>query len=116
MVHQTYPSLPDRYTAAIRSTHGVDSMCSLGSFVPETNQSTKRAPIIMVQWKKHMGVSKNRGTPKSSIFLGFSIINHPFWGTSIFGNSHIPQKTSRKSSSWRFGPISSTLYHAFFSG
>ena len=27
--------------------------------------------------------SENRGTPKSSI------INHPFWGTSIFGNNHI---------------------------
>ena len=32
----------------------------------------------------HMGVSKNRGTPKSSILIGFSIINHPFWGTPIF--------------------------------
>ena len=30
-----------------------------------------------------MGVSKNRGTPKSSILIGFSIINHPFWGTII---------------------------------
>ena len=28
-----------------------------------------------------MGVSKNGGTPKSSILIGFSIINHPFWGT-----------------------------------
>ena len=28
-----------------------------------------------------MGVSKNNGTPKSSILIGFSIINHPFWGT-----------------------------------
>ena len=36
-----------------------------------------------------MGVSKNRGTPKSSILIGFSIINHPFWGTTIFGNTHI---------------------------
>ena len=36
-----------------------------------------------------MGVSKNNGTPKSSIFIGFSIINHPFWGTSIFGNTHM---------------------------
>ncbi len=36
-----------------------------------------------------MGVSKNNGTPKSSIFIGFSIINHPFWGTPIFGNTHI---------------------------
>ena len=31
-----------------------------------------------------MGVSKNRGAPKSSILIGFSIINHPFWGTPIF--------------------------------
>ena len=37
----------------------------------------------------YMGVSKNRGTPKSSILIGFSIINHPFWGTSILGNTHI---------------------------
>jgi len=36
-----------------------------------------------------MGVSKNSGTPKSSILLGFSLINHPFWGTPIFGNPHI---------------------------
>ena len=36
-----------------------------------------------------MGVSKNRGTPKSSILIGISIINHPFWGTPIFGNIHI---------------------------
>ena len=28
-----------------------------------------------------MGVSKNNGTPKSSILIGFSIINHPFGGT-----------------------------------
>ena len=37
----------------------------------------------------HMGVSRNRGTPKSWILIGFSIINHPFWGTPIFGNTHI---------------------------
>ena len=36
-----------------------------------------------------MGVSKNRGNPKSSILIGFSIINHPFGGTIIFGNTHI---------------------------
>ena len=38
--------------------------------------------------QKHMGVSKNMGTPKSSILIRFSIINHPFWGTPIFGNTH----------------------------
>ena len=36
-----------------------------------------------------MCVSKNSGTPESSILIGFSIINHPFWGTTIFGNPHI---------------------------
>ena len=36
-----------------------------------------------------MDVSKNNGTPKSSILIRFSIINHPFWGTPIFGNIHI---------------------------
>ena len=36
-----------------------------------------------------MDVSRNRGTPKSSILIGFSIINHPFYGTPIFGNIHI---------------------------
>ena len=36
-----------------------------------------------------MGFPENRGTPKSSILIGFSSINHPFWGTPIFGNTHI---------------------------
>ena len=37
----------------------------------------------------YMGVSVNGGTPKSSILIGFSFINHPFWGTTIFGNINI---------------------------
>ena len=36
-----------------------------------------------------MDVSENRGIPKSSILIGFSTINHSFWGTPIFGNTHI---------------------------
>ena len=31
-----------------------------------------------------MGVSENSGTPKSSVLIGFSIINHPFWGFPLF--------------------------------
>ncbi len=38
-----------------------------------------------------MGVSKNNSTPKSSVLIGFSIINHPFWGTTIFGNTQIDE-------------------------
>ena len=49
-----------------------------------------------------MDVSENSGTPKSSILIGFSIINHTFWGTPIFGNTHMsfPDKTL-------------TLYHQY---
>ena len=37
-----------------------------------------------------MGVSKNRGgPPKSSILIEFSLINHPFWGTPILGNTNM---------------------------
>ena len=35
-----------------------------------------------------MDVSENSGTPKSML-IGFSIINHPLWGTPIFGNTHM---------------------------
>ena len=40
-----------------------------------------------IGWKPpwiHLGVSKNSVTPKSSILIGLSIINHPFWGVSLF--------------------------------
>ena len=40
---------------------------------------------------KYIGISKNRGTPKSSILIGFSIINHPFWWFSpyFWFNTHM---------------------------
>ena len=47
----------------------------------------------------HMGVEPKIGffTSKSShLFIGFSIINSPFWGTIIFGNTHILQALSEK--------------------
>ena len=40
----------------------------------------------------HVGVSKNKGTPKSSILIGFSFINHPFWVPlflDFVGNIHV---------------------------
>ena len=44
-----------------------------------------------------MGVSLNGGTPKSSILIGFSMINHLFLGTPIFRNIQIfVQKTHRR--------------------
>ena len=44
-----------------------------------------------------LDVSKNSGTPKSSILIGFFIINHPFWGTPIFGNTQIGWYFQKKS-------------------
>ena len=43
----------------------------------------------MAEHHEHMGVSWNGGTPKSSILVGFSHINHPFLDTPIYGNPHI---------------------------
>ena len=49
----------------------------------------------------HMGVSKNNGTPKSSILIGFFIINHPF-GVPLFLETPICwEKTLKKSASIR---------------
>ena len=50
-----------------------------------------------------MDVSENSGTPKSSILIGVSIINHPFWGTPYFrkhpyGDDDI---LSQRFSTWR---------------
>ena len=38
----------------------------------------------------HLDVSENSGFSPQIIhlFIGFSILNHPFWGTPIFGNTH----------------------------
>ena len=37
----------------------------------------------------YVDVSENSGTPKLSHFNEFSIINHPCWGSPIFGNTHV---------------------------
>jgi len=49
--------------------------------------------------RTNMGVSKiGVHTPKSSILIGLSIINHPFWGTTILdilGNTHMFNRVCR---------------------
>ena len=42
--------------------------------------------VFFCFWLGYREVSLNRGTSESSILLGFSSINHIFWGTSIYGN------------------------------
>ena len=47
-------------------------------------------PLAFLCWRwMTIPMAENSGTPKSSILIGFSILNHPFWGTSIFGNTHV---------------------------
>ncbi len=44
-----------------------------------------RILYLKIQQLNQMGVSKNRGgPPKSSILIGFSTVNHPFWGYPYF--------------------------------
>ena len=38
----------------------------------------------MIQIDDHMGVSENRGTPKSCILIGFSIVFTIHFGVSLF--------------------------------
>ena len=47
-----------------------------------------------------LGDSVNGGTPKSSILIGFSIINHPFCGTPIFGNTHLSPSRKVRTLFW----------------
>ena len=61
----------------------------------------------------HMGVSKNSGTPKSSILIGFSIINCPFWGTPIFGNTHINTTQQNKYENYLTGGGTSNTFFFF---
>ena len=46
-------------------------------------------------YRTDMDVSENSGTPKSSILIGCSIINHPFWGTPIVGKAHMESSKCR---------------------
>ena len=72
-----------------RSTRGTSGALVVVNNDPSKLVRSTNLPYVCVAWiSTQMGVSENRGTPKSSILVGFSIINHPFWGTSIFGNSH----------------------------
>ena len=67
--------------------HSASSLApSLSSTEPSHQKTSGKSQL---KKRSYMGVSKNRGTPKSSILIGISIINHPFWGNPIFGNTHI---------------------------
>ena len=63
--------------------------CNRSAMLCKIYVSAQNRSTFFKEVNLDMGVSKNSGTPKSSILIGFSIINHPFWGTPIFGNTHM---------------------------
>ena len=63
-------ALRPRTSAAAASLDG-----DAGKEQPESEPSSER---------DMMGVSINRDPPKSSFLVGFSSVNHPFWGTTIY--------------------------------
>jgi len=83
---------PKTWTCASFSGGDVHITISPTFVDPYINKRLTRVPgrkKVVQRFQFHLGVSKNNGTPKSSILIGFSIINHPFWGTPIFGNIHL---------------------------
>ncbi len=63
------------------------------------------------KWK--MGVSKNSGTPESSILIGFSIINHPFWVPLFLETSKSCQLVGWQFSSMKVSAASSNKFGAW---
>ena len=56
----------------VELTHLQKMLVRLDHFFKDHDEDKKTSET------NHLDVSKNRGTPKSSILIGFSIINHPF--------------------------------------
>ena len=68
---------------------------SIASSLPERQGDDMMGVRWRFGWSTgDMDVSLHGGTSKSSILIGFSLVNHPYWGTTILGNPHIPKKTN----------------------
>ena len=101
-----------------------ETICQKGELM--CHQTERRTVLFVMNQNRvgcelqYMDVSENNGTPKSSILIGFSIINHPIWGTPIFGNTHMGKtnilhplsKTSQLRLTWK--PPCMLMLHLFF--
>ena len=84
----TYIAAPSKGRQWNTLRDGYLTPCNLTIWHPlgmekNTDDMEHQSPI------SYMGVSLNSFPPKSSILIGFSIINRPFWGTTIFGNTQM---------------------------
>ena len=76
---------PSKKAVTVSSFSGTDS----GGAVSQGFPFVGGISIQFFSSGEQVDVSENRDTPKSSILIGFSIINHPFWGPVIFGNTQV---------------------------
>ena len=61
-----------------------------GGFLQESGQKPLVFATHVFQGLQHVGRFPQMVVPpKSSILIGISIINRPFWGTTILGNTHV---------------------------
>ena len=70
-------------------------------------------PVFNVETRGTFGCLQNyNGTPKSSILIGFSIINHPFWGTpSFFKHPFPPVKKEGQTNMFRLDTPPPKVWH-----
>ena len=115
-IHQRFPSKYWHFPATFgRISSNVNTFCDNEAFgtlltwifkhqEQKATETLRLLPPIFAKknhsgWpnffhRRQMGVSENGGTPKSSNLIGISIINHPFWGTPIFGNTQMVRSYS----------------------
>jgi len=100
------PKIQAWYYMIIITIYGSGSNCKHEAFVAQTyfklqqfnRHSLHLKNTYFKKYTEYMGVSENRGTPKSSMLIGISIINHPFWGIpTFFGNTHRESQLFRRS-------------------
>ncbi len=95
-----------RVTAVVR----LNPSCHPGSIAK--NEQQKKSQLF--KFIVHMGVSKKNGTPKSSIWIGVSIVNHPFWGTPIFGKHPYVSSDQIPQAQWGHDPNILSTVQSFF--
>ena len=79
--------------------------CSFGQAgCATTSSGVVRGCAVHASRVPKMGV---RCTPKSSILIGFSLINHPFWDTLNLGNLHV---TILHHKNWRYSSMNMVIY------
>ena len=60
-------------------------------------------PVKLRSCHFYVKVAWNRGNPKSSILVGFHILNHPFWGSPFVEPPHVAAKARMQRCSCEIG-------------